>query len=92
MSPEATPCSASATPIHATDRAGFKALAAKLPAGIGVEWTGLSREERLSGDQAAFLLAFSLYVTLNTIALAIGTINHASGTRRRRRSHKKIPN
>ena len=32
----------------------------KLPPGIGYEWTGLSREEKLSGSQATVLLVFSL--------------------------------
>jgi multidrug efflux pump len=35
-------------------------LAAKLPAGFGFEWTGQSREERLSGSTATILIAFSL--------------------------------
>jgi len=35
-------------------------LCKKLPQGIGCEWTGLSREEKLSGAQATILLAFSL--------------------------------
>ncbi|HEY4079862.1 MAG TPA: efflux RND transporter permease subunit [Burkholderiaceae bacterium] len=35
-------------------------MMAKLPPGIGYEWTGLSREEKLSGSQATVLLAFSL--------------------------------
>jgi multidrug efflux pump len=35
-------------------------LAAKLPAGFGFEWTGQSREERLSGSTATILLGFSL--------------------------------
>ena len=35
-------------------------LAAKMPAGFGFEWTGQSREERLSGSTATILLAFSL--------------------------------
>ncbi len=35
-------------------------LAGKLPAGFGFEWTGQSREERLSGSTATILLAFSL--------------------------------
>jgi multidrug efflux pump len=48
--------------------AEMEALAAKLPPGIGVEWTGLSREERLSGDQAAFLLAFSLLAVFLCLA------------------------
>ncbi|WP_374256236.1 efflux RND transporter permease subunit [Aquabacterium sp.] len=40
--------------------AEVEALAAKLPPGIGIEWTGLSREEQLSGSQATALLVFSL--------------------------------
>ena len=35
-------------------------LATQLPAGFGFEWTGQSREERLSGSTATILLAFSL--------------------------------
>jgi len=35
-------------------------LAAQLPAGFAFEWTGQSREERLSGSTATILLAFSL--------------------------------
>ncbi len=35
-------------------------LAGQLPAGFGFEWTGQSREERLSGSQALILLGFSL--------------------------------
>ncbi len=35
-------------------------LAAKLPAGFAFEWTGQSREERLSGSTAMILLGFSL--------------------------------
>ena len=38
----------------------MEALAAKLPAGFGFEWTGVSREEKLSGSQATILLVFSL--------------------------------
>jgi len=38
----------------------MEALAAKLPPGFGFEWTGQSREERLSGSTALILLAFSL--------------------------------
>jgi multidrug efflux pump len=38
----------------------MEALAAKLPPGFGFEWTGQSREERLSGSTATILLAFSL--------------------------------
>src|SRR3546814_12966164 len=35
-------------------------IAAKLPAGIGFEWTGLSYEERLAGNQAMAVYALSL--------------------------------
>jgi len=35
-------------------------LAGQLPAGFAFEWTGQSREERLSGSTATILLAFSL--------------------------------
>ena len=35
-------------------------LAGQLPAGFAFEWTGQSREERLSGSQATILLVFSL--------------------------------
>ena len=45
-----------------------EALAAKLPAGVGIEWTGLSREEKLSGSQATALLAFSLLAVFLCLA------------------------
>ena len=35
-------------------------LATQLPPGFGFEWTGQSREERLSGSTATILIAFSL--------------------------------
>ncbi len=35
-------------------------LAAKLPEGIGLEWTGLSYEERLAGSQSGLLYSISL--------------------------------
>jgi len=35
-------------------------LASQLPAGFAYEWTGQSREERLSGSTATILLAFSM--------------------------------
>ncbi len=38
----------------------MEALAARLPAGFAFEWTGQSREERLSGSTATILIAFSL--------------------------------
>lgn len=40
--------------------AEMERLAAQLPQGIGYEWTGQSREEKLSGAQAGILLAFSM--------------------------------
>lgn len=43
-------------------------LAQQLPAGIGIDWTGLSFEERLSGDQAPALYALSLLVVFLCLA------------------------
>jgi multidrug efflux pump len=43
-------------------------LAAELPAGFGVEWSGLSYEERASGSQAAPLYAISLIVVFLCLA------------------------
>jgi multidrug efflux pump len=43
-------------------------VAAKLPAGIGFEWSGSSYEERLSGTQAPFLFAVSLIVVFLCLA------------------------
>ncbi len=40
----------------------------KLPPGVGVEWTGLSYEERLSGSQAPALYAISLLVVFLCLA------------------------
>jgi multidrug efflux pump len=40
--------------------AEMERLVSQLPAGIAYEWTGLSREEKISGGQAPILLAFSL--------------------------------
>ena len=40
--------------------AAMERLAAQLPAGIGIEWTGVSRQERASGSQAPLLYAVSL--------------------------------
>ncbi len=48
--------------------AEMERLAAKLPAGIGYEWTGLSYEERLSGAQAPALYAISLIVVFLCLA------------------------
>ena len=46
----------------------FAKLAAKLPAGIGYEWTGLSFQERLSGSQAPTLYAISILVVFLSLA------------------------
>ncbi|HYQ49841.1 MAG TPA: efflux RND transporter permease subunit, partial [Pseudomonas sp.] len=43
-------------------------LVAQLPAGAGLEWTGLSLQERLSGSQAPLLLALSLLVVFLCLA------------------------
>ncbi|MDB5817180.1 MAG: multidrug efflux transporter permease subunit, partial [Rhizobacter sp.] len=43
-------------------------LATQLPPGFGFEWTGQSREERLSGSQATILLAFSLIAVFLCLA------------------------
>ncbi|AKJ41700.1 efflux RND transporter permease subunit [Pragia fontium] len=43
-------------------------LAAKLPTGIGYDWTGMSYQERLSGNQAPSLYAISLIVVFLCLA------------------------
>ena len=43
-------------------------LAAQLPAGFGYEWTGQSREEKLSGSTAPILLGFSLLAVFLCLA------------------------
>lgn len=43
-------------------------LAAKLPQGIGFDWTGLSFQERLAGSQAPLLYAFSILVIFLCLA------------------------
>ncbi|MBX8533121.1 efflux RND transporter permease subunit [Pseudomonas cichorii] len=48
--------------------AEVEALAKKLPPGIGISWTGLSYEERLSGSQAPALYALSLLVVFLCLA------------------------
>jgi multidrug efflux pump len=51
-----------AAPGYATGDAmkELEQMMTKLPPGIGYEWTGLSREEKISGSQATVLLVFSL--------------------------------
>jgi multidrug efflux pump len=46
----------------------MEALAAKMPKGIGFDWTGLSYEERLSGSQAPALYAVSLTIVFLCLA------------------------
>ena len=46
----------------------MEALMAKLPEGIGYEWTGLSFEERLSGSQAPALYALSMLIVFLCLA------------------------
>ncbi|EIL5050289.1 efflux RND transporter permease subunit [Salmonella enterica] len=43
-------------------------LASQLPNGIGYDWTGMSYQERLSGNQAAALYAISLIVVFLCLA------------------------
>ena len=43
-------------------------LVAQLPAGTGLEWTGLSLQERLSGSQAPMLLGLSLLIVFLCLA------------------------
>jgi multidrug efflux pump len=43
-------------------------IAAKLPPGIGYEWSGTSFEERMSGQQAPLLFAISLFVVFLCLA------------------------
>ncbi|MEN5093425.1 efflux RND transporter permease subunit [Pseudomonas protegens] len=48
--------------------AEVEAIAAKLPPGVGISWTGLSYEERLSGSQAPALYALSLLMVFLCLA------------------------
>jgi multidrug efflux pump len=51
-----------------TAMAAMEELAAKLPPGIGYEWTGISYEEKLSGGQAPALYALSLLIVFLCLA------------------------
>lgn len=46
----------------------MEAIAANLPEGMGIEWTGLSYEERQSGSQAPLLYALSLLIVFLCLA------------------------
>jgi multidrug efflux pump len=48
--------------------AAMERLVGQLPPGVGLEWTGLSYEERLSGSQAPMLYALSLLVVFLCLA------------------------
>jgi HAE1 family hydrophobic/amphiphilic exporter-1/multidrug efflux pump len=48
--------------------AALEAIVAKLPPGIGYEWSGLSYEERASGANAPLLYAISLLVVFLSLA------------------------
>ena len=48
--------------------AEMEKMAAKLPTGIGFEWTGLSYEEKQAGKQAPALYAISLLVVFLSVA------------------------
>jgi multidrug efflux pump len=59
-----------AAPGHSSGEAmeQMEKLVAKLPRGVGAEWTGMSYEERLSGSQAPALYAVSLAVVFLCLA------------------------
>jgi multidrug efflux pump len=48
--------------------AEMEKLSKQLPAGVGIDWTGLSYEERLSGSQAPALYVISLVVVFLCLA------------------------
>ncbi len=60
----------SPAPGHSTGEAmlAMQEIAAKLPPGIGFEWSGTSYEERLSGAQAPVLFALSIVVVFMCLA------------------------
>ncbi|MCX4161195.1 MULTISPECIES: efflux RND transporter permease subunit [Paraburkholderia] len=59
-----------AAPGKSTGQAmtAIEAIAKKLPAGIGYEWTGLSFQERQSGSQAPILYGISILVVFLCLA------------------------
>jgi multidrug efflux pump len=60
----------SAAPGHSSGEAmaTMERLASQIPGGFGVAWTGLSFEERLSGQQAPLLYALSVLVVFLCLA------------------------
>jgi multidrug efflux pump len=59
-----------AAPGRSTGQAmlAMEALAKKLPAGVGYEWTGISLQQQLSGAQAPLLYALSILVVFLSLA------------------------
>ncbi|TAL21315.1 MAG: efflux RND transporter permease subunit [Aquabacterium sp.] len=59
-----------AAPGHSSGEAmaAIERIAARLPAGIDLSWTGLSYQERMSGSQAPMLYAISLLVVFLCLA------------------------
>jgi multidrug efflux pump len=59
-----------AAPGHSSGEAmaAMEEIVAKLPAGIGLEWNGLSYEEKKSGSQAPLLYALSLAIVFLCLA------------------------
>jgi len=57
-------------PGHSSGEAmqAMEELVAKLPQGIGYDWTGLSYQERMAGTQAPLLYAFSIFVIFLCLA------------------------
>jgi multidrug efflux pump len=60
----------SAAPGYSTGEAMEEVarLAAQLPAGFGIEWTGISREERQAGAQAFILYGFAILAAFLVLA------------------------
>jgi len=58
------------SPGHSSGEAmnAMEELIAKLPAGVGYEWTGLSYQQRMSESQAGLLYAFSVLVIFLVLA------------------------
>jgi multidrug efflux pump len=62
--------SGSAAPGHSTGEAmaEMERLAGQLPQGLGFEWTGQSREEKLAGSKAYFVYAFAILAVFLSLA------------------------
>jgi multidrug efflux pump len=60
----------SSSPGHSTGQAieAMQKLAARLPAGAGFEWTGISRQQVEAGEQAPLLYALSVLVVFLSLA------------------------